>query len=118
MLVGVPKEIKPQEGRVGLTPGAVQEYVAHGHRVLVETGAGAGIGASDDAYRAAGATIADTAAEVFAAAGMVVKVQDPQPHEWTQLRAGLSTHHGQLTSAPVGEALGMAAVSAEAALGA
>ena len=64
MRVGVPKEIKRQEGRVGLTPEAVREYVGHGHQVLVETGAGAGIGASDAAYVAAGARIAATAAEV------------------------------------------------------
>ena len=79
MLVGVPKEIKPSEFRVGLTPAAVGEYVAHGHEVLVETGAGAGIGADDAAYRAAGATIAASAAEVFARADMIVKVKEPQP---------------------------------------
>lgn len=88
MLVGVPKEIKPQEGRVGLTPGAVQEYVSQGHRVLVETGAGNGIGADDAAYLAAGAEIAASAGEVFAAAEMIVKVKEPQAHEWPQLRAG------------------------------
>jgi alanine dehydrogenase len=88
MRVGVPKEIKRQEGRVGLTPEAVREYVAHGHSVLVETGAGAGIGASDAAYMAAGAQIATTAAEVFAAAEMIVKVKEPQPSEWVQLREG------------------------------
>ena len=86
MRVGVPKEIKNHEYRVGLTPGAVREYVAHGHEVLVETGAGAGIAADDAAYVAAGARIADTAAEVFATADMVVKVKEPQPGEWTQLR--------------------------------
>ncbi len=64
MRVGVPKEIKVHEYRVGLTPGSVREYVAHGHGVLVETGAGAGIGASDEDYRAAGASIAADAAEV------------------------------------------------------
>src|SRR5204863_507217 len=79
MLVGVPKEIKPSEFRVGLTPAAVGEYVAHGHQVLVETGAGAGIGATDAAYRASGATIAANAAEVFAKAGMIVKVKEPPP---------------------------------------
>jgi alanine dehydrogenase len=88
MLVGVPKEIKPSEFRVGLTPGAVGEYVAHGHHVLVETGAGAGIGAADAAYKSAGATIAPNAAEVFAKAGMIVKVKEPQPAEWRQLRSG------------------------------
>ena len=87
MLVGVPKEIKPSEFRVGMTPAAVREYVAHGHQVLVETKAGEGISAGDDAYRAAGATIAATAAEVFAKPGMIVKVKEPQPGEWKQLRA-------------------------------
>ena len=74
MLVGVPKEIKAQEYRVGLTPGAVREYVAAGQRVMVETGAGGGIGASDDDYRKAGAVIADTAQEIFKTAEMIVKV--------------------------------------------
>ncbi|WP_342643878.1 alanine dehydrogenase [Rhodoligotrophos ferricapiens] len=88
MRVGVPKEIKTHEYRVGLTPGAVREYVAAGHSVLIETGAGAGIGASDDVYRKAGATIANTAADVFAQADMIVKVKEPQPSEWVQLREG------------------------------
>ena len=88
MLVGVPSEIKSGEARVGLTPGAVGEYVAHGHAVLVETKAGAGIGADDAAYVAAGATISATAAEVFAKADMIVKVKEPQPQEWVQLRRG------------------------------
>lgn len=88
MLVGCPKEIKNHEYRVGLTPGSVREYVAHSHDVLVETGAGAGIGADDAAYRAAGARIADTAAEVFEKADMIVKVKEPQPTEWAQLREG------------------------------
>ena len=86
MRVGVPKEIKKHEYRVGLTPGAVREYVARGHEVIVETNAGAGIAADDDTYRAAGARIVDTAAEVFATAQMVVKVKEPQPGEWVQLR--------------------------------
>src|ERR1700723_2626 len=88
MLVGVPKEIKTHEYRVGLTPGAVREYVAAGHRVIVEKNAGGGIGASDDDYRKAGAGIADTAREIFSAADMVVKVKEPQPTEWIQLREG------------------------------
>jgi alanine dehydrogenase len=88
MLVGVTKEIKPSEFRVGLTPAAVGEYVAHGHRVLVETGAGAGIGASDADYRTAGADIAPDAASVFGKAEMIVKVKEPQPTEWVQLRPG------------------------------
>jgi alanine dehydrogenase len=88
MLIGVPKEIKTHEYRVGLTPSAVREYVRHGHQVLVEAGAGAGIGAADSVYEAAGASIARDAAEVFARAGMVVKVKEPQPQEWVQLRPG------------------------------
>jgi alanine dehydrogenase len=88
MLIGVPKEIKKQEGRVGLTPASVREYVAHGHRLLVETGAGAGIGCDDEVYRQAGATIAQTASEIFAKAGLIVKVKEPQPAEWAQLREG------------------------------
>lgn len=86
MLVGVPKEIKTHEYRVGLTPSAVREYVRHGHQVLVETGAGAGIGAADAVYEAAGAQIVSDAAGVFARAGMIVKVKEPQPGEWVQLR--------------------------------
>ena len=88
MLVGVPREIKNNEFRVGLTPAAVREYVARGHEVLVETGAGLGIDADDAAYVAAGATIVASAAEVFAKAGMIVKVKEPQPSEWTQFRPG------------------------------
>lgn len=86
MIVGVPKEIKNSEYRVGLTPGSVREYVSHGHSVHVETGAGLGIRVSDDDYRAAGAIIADDAASVFAKADMIVKVKEPQASEWVQLR--------------------------------
>src|SRR5579872_371067 len=88
MLVGAPKEIKIQEHRVGLTPGAVRELVHRGHQVLMETGAGAGIGHDDDAYRAAGASIAAGAAEVFERAEMIVKVKEPQPFEIPMLRTG------------------------------
>src|SRR5664280_347046 len=88
MRVGVPKEIKIQEYRVGLTPGAVREYVAAGHSVVVETNAGAGIGAADETYRKAGAVIADSAAEIFATCDMIVKVKEPQAREWAQLREG------------------------------
>ncbi|WP_127523572.1 alanine dehydrogenase [Mesorhizobium sp. Z1-4] len=86
MRVGCPKEIKNHEYRVGLTPGSVREYVAHGHSVVIESGAGAGIGADDNAYRAAGAQIVKTAAEVFTQSDMIVKVKEPQPSEWVQLR--------------------------------
>ena len=88
MHVGVPSEIKVHEYRVGLTPGAVREYVAHGHKVTVQSGAGAGIMASDEAYQGAGAVIAETAAEIFASCDMIVKVKEPQPAEWVQLRPG------------------------------
>ncbi|SOC45705.1 alanine dehydrogenase [Rhizobium subbaraonis] len=88
MRVGCPKEIKNHEYRVGLTPGSVREYVAHGHEVIVETKAGAGIGADDDAYRAAGARIVPSAKDIFEKADMVVKVKEPQPAEWAQLRDG------------------------------
>jgi len=88
MKIGVPREIKVREYRVGLVPGNVRELVAHGHEVLVETEAGAGIGMDDDAYRAAGATVLGSAREVFAAADMIVKVKEPQPQERAMLREG------------------------------
>jgi alanine dehydrogenase len=88
MRVGVPSEIKVHEYRVGLTPGAVREYVAAGHQVVVQSGAGAGIMANDDAYRAVGAEIAATAQEIFAGCDMIIKVKEPQPSEWVQLRPG------------------------------
>ena len=88
MRVGCPKEIKNHEYRVGLTPGAVREYVAHGHDVLIETKAGAGIGADDSAYIAAGARIVGSAKEIFEKSDMIVKVKEPQPAEWAQLREG------------------------------
>ena len=88
MRVGCPKEIKNHEYRVGLTPASVREYVAHGHSVLVESQAGAGIGASDADYVAAGAKIAASASEIFQGSDMIVKVKEPQPSEWVQLREG------------------------------
>jgi len=88
MRVGVPKEIKTHEYRVGLTPGAVREYVHAGHDVVIETKLGAGIGADDEVYRKAGAAVVDTAAEIFATCDMIVKVKEPQPVEWVQLREG------------------------------
>jgi len=88
MLIGVPKEIKTQEYRVGLTTGSVHELVHHGHRVIVEGGAGEGIGLSDELYREAGAEIVASAAEVFERAEMVVKVKEPQPQECAMLREG------------------------------
>ncbi|MBW3098094.1 alanine dehydrogenase [Pseudohoeflea coraliihabitans] len=88
MRVGCPKEIKNHEYRVGLTPGAVREYVAHGHEVIIETKAGSGIGMDDGAYQAAGARIAGTAREVFEKSDMIVKVKEPQAAEWAMLREG------------------------------
>src|SRR6476469_7841817 len=88
MHIGVPKEIKVLEHRVGLTPESVREARTHGHDVIVETRAGQGIGMDDDAYRRAGAAIAATAAEVFGRADMIVKVKEPQAVERAMLRPG------------------------------
>ncbi len=88
MLVGVPKEVKVHEYRVGLTPSSVRELVVHGHKVVVQASAGAAIGLTDDMYRAADAEILPTAADVFAKADMIVKVKEPQPAEIKMLRSG------------------------------
>ncbi len=88
MLVGCPREIKNKEFRVGLTPAAVRELVAHGHKVIVQTEAGAAIGLPDEAYITAGAEIVPDAATVFARAEMVVKVKEPQAQECAMLRPG------------------------------
>ncbi|HYD67458.1 alanine dehydrogenase [Azospirillum sp.] len=88
MLIGVPREIKNHEYRVGLTPASVREIVHHGHQVIVETSAGHEIGLEDEQYAAAGAEIVPDAATVFARADMVVKVKEPQPAECRMLREG------------------------------
>ncbi len=88
MKIGCPREIKPQEFRVGITPNAAQEAVAHGHEVLVETHAGVGSGFDDAAYEAVGARIIGSAEEVFATADMIVKVKEPQAVERKMLREG------------------------------
>ncbi|PRX37701.1 alanine dehydrogenase [Meinhardsimonia xiamenensis] len=88
MLIGCPKEIKPQEFRVGMTPDTVREAVHHGHSVLVETGAGEGAGFADADYVDAGGEIVATAEEVFERAELIVKVKEPQPVERKRLRAG------------------------------
>ncbi len=88
MLVGLPKEIKNNEYRVGLTPASVRELTSHGHQVLVQSGAGAAIGLTDAQYQAAGALLAGDAKEVFAKADMIVKVKEPQPQECAMLRPG------------------------------
>jgi alanine dehydrogenase len=88
MQIGVPKEIKVHEYRVGMTPGSVREAVSRGHRVLVETGAAERLGLGDEQYLQAGATVVDTAAEVYAKADLIVKVKEPQATERKMLRAG------------------------------
>ena len=88
MLVGVPKEIKNHEYRVGLTPPSVRELVARGHGVIVQKNAGSEIGLLDEQYLAAGASMVETAQEVFARADMIVKVKEPQPNECAMLREG------------------------------
>lgn len=93
MNIGVPREVKNHEYRVGMTPAAVRELVSHGHTVFVETSAGATIGFTDDLYRAAGATLVDDGAAVFANAELIVKVKEPQRAE----RAQLSDRHTLFT---------------------
>ncbi len=88
MLIGCPKEIKPQEFRVGLTPNAAREAIARGHNVIVETNAGIGSGFPDEDYTSAGAKVLGTAEEVFASAEMIVKVKEPQAGERKMLREG------------------------------
>ncbi len=88
MLVGLPKEIKNHEYRVGLTPVSVRELIANGHSVLVQSTAGDGIGESDEAYISAGAKIAASAEEVFKEAEMIIKVKEPQPNECKMLQSG------------------------------
>ena len=78
MIIGVPKEIKNHEYRVGLVPSSVRELISHGNTVLVQTQAGQGVGYSDDDYRAVGAEISSTAEEIFAKADMLIKVKEPQ----------------------------------------
>lgn len=88
MIIGIPKEIKNNEFRVGLTPSSVQECVTHGHTVLVQTNAGIGINATDDDYRNVGAKIIESASDIFAKADMIVKVKEPQAVERAMLREG------------------------------
>jgi len=88
MRIGVPTEIKNHEYRVGMTPSSVREAVHHGHQVVVQAGAGAGIACDDEAYRSAGAEILPNAAAVFEQAEMIVKVKEPQAQECAMLRRG------------------------------
>lgn len=88
MRIGIPAEVKSDEFRVGLVPGSVRELAAHGHDVIVQSGAGNGILVDDAAYQKAGARVVSSAAEIFREAQMIVKVKELQPTEWKQLRAG------------------------------
>src|SRR5215204_4855627 len=88
MIIGVPKEIKAQENRIGLLPSAAYQLVKRGHRVLVEANAGTGSGFSDTQFEAAGAEVVATHTEVFARAEMIVKVKEPLEEEWPLLRPG------------------------------
>ena len=88
MIVGVPREIKAHENRVGLTPQSVRELVEHGHKVVVETAAGEGVGLADGDYERVGARIVPDASAVFSAADMIVKVKEPLPVERARLRPG------------------------------
>ncbi len=87
MQIGIPREVKTLEGRVGLVPAAVAELVKHGHTLLVEQGAGVPSGYTDEEYRAAGASIVATAAELYGGATLIIKVKEPQPQELELLRA-------------------------------
>jgi alanine dehydrogenase len=88
MIIGIPKEIKPQEQRVGAVPAMVHDLAAGGHRILIETGAGLGAGITDEAYREAGAEIVADASAVYGGAEMIVKVKEPLPAEYPLIRRG------------------------------
>src|SRR5512132_117666 len=89
MIIGVPKEIKIEENRVAVTPTGVAGFVARNHPVLIQTGAGNGSGLTDASYKAAGATIVETARDVWSKADMIMKVKEPQESEFAFLRPGL-----------------------------
>ena len=88
MIIGIPKEIKQQENRVGLLPSAAYQLIKRGHRVLVTAGAGVGSGYPDEEYRAAGAEVLAGNADVFEQAGMIVKVKEPLPTEFAMIKPG------------------------------
>src|SRR4051812_48699865 len=114
MIIGVPKEIKPQENRVALLPSAAYQLTRRGHTVLVERGAGAGSGYPDDEYVAGGAELVESHAEVFERAGLIVKVKEPLPEEYSLLRRGqtLFTYLHLAASKPLTEALLASGVTA------
>ncbi|NJL72124.1 MAG: alanine dehydrogenase, partial [Candidatus Competibacteraceae bacterium] len=107
MLIGVPKEIKDHESRVAVVPAGVRELTKRGHKVIVQSGAGAGIGVENSAYEAVGATIAATAEEVWQKADIIAKVKEPMPSEWPHIRAGqvLFTYFHFASSRPLTEAM-------------
>ncbi|MBN1777016.1 MAG: alanine dehydrogenase [Clostridiales bacterium] len=107
MKIGCVKEIKPQEYRVGMTPGNVHDFVAHGHEVMVETGAGEGSGFSDAAYQAAGAAVVPDANNIWAECGMIVKVKEPLEAEYPLMREGqiLYTYLHLAANKPLTEAM-------------
>ena len=88
MLIGVPKEIKNHEYRIGLTPSGARELISHGHKVMVQNDGGKSIGLTNEMYQKAGAEIVATAEEIFARADMIIKVKEPQPGECKMLRPG------------------------------
>jgi len=88
VIVGIPKEVKNEENRVAMLPGSIRELISHGHKVIVERDAGAGVGVRNNAYTAVGATMANSAADVFAEADMIVKVKEPQAMERAMLQEG------------------------------
>ena len=88
MLIGVPKEIKNHEYRIGLTPAGARELTHHGHQVMVQRDGGKSIGLTNEMYEKAGARIVDTPEEIFARADMIIKVKEPQPAECAMLRPG------------------------------
>jgi alanine dehydrogenase len=114
MRIGVPREIKIHEYRVGLTPASVRELTAAGHEVGVQSGAGSGVGFSDDAYSTAGAHIMASAEDVFADAELIVKIKEPQPSEWPLLHEGqvLFTYLHLAADRPQAEALLASGVTA------
>ena len=114
MIIGVPKEIKPQENRVALLPSGAYQLIKRGHRIVVETNAGAGTGFPDAEYLKAGAQIVGTHEEVFAQADMIVKVKEPLASEFALLRSGqiLFTYLHLAASKPLTEALATSKVTA------
>ncbi len=123
MLIGVPKEIKTLEHRVGLVPSSVKELTSRGHEVLIETDAGLGINFTDDDYKNAGAKISSTAKDIFEQADMIIKVKEPQPQECKMLRDGqiLFTYLHLAADKPQAEALcesGCVAIAYETVTGA